>query len=358
MEKDKLPPIPTPASQRWREFRIQILPFLVFLLVLTGIVYLWKSYVQPVGVIGYADTNLVNVTSLQDGVISELFVERFQNVTNGQLIAIVANTDPELIKAQIESVQADIKMLAARNATDEQRTDQDYREFQQDLFALRVAQASDQILANAANDEYQRVLATFKTGSASQSQLDAEKARLDRYAALLEERGRQIKDRQNALEQMAAKRKTSDGDPFAEGVAKKAAELELMLKPSHLRAPISGMVSIVHHVKGERILRGMPIVSINDPETRRIIAYIRQPVTRVPSTNDSVTITTRTQTRQTARSQIIRVGSQLEPINPALFAADSKRMEVGLPIVVSVPPGIQLVPGEYLNLHIDYHPPK
>jgi hypothetical protein len=78
----------------------------------------------------------------------------------------------------------------------------------------------------------------------------------------------------------------------------------------------------------------------------------------VPSTNDSVTITTRTQTRQTARGQIIRVGSQLEPINPALFAADSKRMEVGLPIVVSVPSGMQLVPGEYLNLHIDYHPPK
>jgi multidrug resistance efflux pump len=358
MDNDKLPPIPTPALQRWREFRIQVLPFVVFLAVLTSIVYLWKSYVQPVGVIGYADTNMVNVTSLQDGTIAELFVDRFETVTSNQVIAVVINTDPELIKAQIESVQADIKILAARNAVDEQRTDQAFREFQQELFKLRVDQASDQVQAILATNEYQRVLALFTAGTASQSQLEAEKAKLDRYAALLEERGRQIEDRQKSLDELAARHKTNESDPFAEGVAKKATELELMLKPSTLRAPISGMVSIVHHVKGERILRGMSIVSINDPETRRIIGYIRQPVTRVPSTNDSVTITTRTQTRQTARGQIIRVGSQLEPINPALFAADSKRMEVGLPIVVSVPSGMQLVPGEYLNLHIDYHPPK
>jgi multidrug resistance efflux pump len=354
MEKDKLPPIPTPASQRWREFRIQILPFVVFLGVMSGIVYLWKSYVQPVGVIGYADTNQVNVTSLQDGVISELFVERFQNVASNQVIAIIANTDPELIKAQIESVQADIKILAARNAVDEQRTDQAYREFQQELFKLRVDQATDRVQAFLASNEFRRVEKLFNQGSESLANLEVEKAKLDTYATLLEERGQQIEDLQKSLDTLAAKRQSGDGDPFAEGIAKKAAELELMLKPSTLKAPISGMISLVHHVKGERILRGTPIVSINDPETRRIIGYIRQPVARVPSTNDWVTITTHTQTRQQARGQIIHVGSQLEPINPALLAPDSKRMEVGLPIVVSVPSGVQLVPGEYLNLQINY----
>src|SRR5215510_6350848 len=104
MEKEKLPPIPTPVSQRWREFRIQILPFMVFLGAIAGIFYLWRTYVQPVGVIGAAETNLVNVTSLQDGLIQQLYVERFQTVTQGQPIAMIVNTDPELIKAQVESV--------------------------------------------------------------------------------------------------------------------------------------------------------------------------------------------------------------------------------------------------------------
>ncbi len=356
MEKDKLPPIPTPASQRWREFRIQILPFVVFLTVLTGIVYLWRSYVQPVGVIGYADTNLVNVTSLQDGMISELFVERFQNVTTNQVIAIIVATDPELIKAQVESVQADIKMLAARNAVDQQRTDQAYRQFRQELLKLRVDQATDQVNAILASNELRRVETLYKEGSASLASVESERAKRDAFAASLGERGKQMVDLQKSLDELSEKQKSGEPDVFAEGVEKKAKELELMLKPSILRAPINGMVSMVHHVQFERILRGMPIVSITDPETRRIIGYVRQPVVRVPSTNDFVTITTRSQPRQSARSQIVRVGAQLEPINPALLATDTKRVEVGLPIVVAVPDGIHLVPGEYINLFIDYNP--
>jgi multidrug resistance efflux pump len=356
MEKDKLPPIPTPVSQRWREFRIQVLPFVVFLSVLTGIVYLWRSYVQPVGVIGYADTNLVNVTSLQDGVISDLLVERFQNVSTGQVIAVVVNTDPELVKAQVDSALADIKMLAARNAVDVQRTDQNYREFIQQLLKLRVDQATDQINAILATNETQRVEDLFKLGTASLASLEAERAKRDAYAAALQERGKQMGDLQNSLDELASKGKAGQPDPFAEAIEKKTTELELMLKPSQLKSPINGMISMVHHVKNERILRGMPVVSISDPETRRIIAYVRQPVTRVPTTNDFATITTRSQPRQTARGPILHVGAQLEPINPALLATDSKRVEVGLPIMVAVPDGIHLVPGEYINLDINFNP--
>jgi multidrug resistance efflux pump len=355
MEKDKLPPIPTPVSQRWREFRIQVLPFVVFLLVLTGIVYLWRSYVQPVGVIGYADTNLVNVTSLQDGIISELFVERFQNVTTGQVIAVVVNTDPELVKAQVESALADIKILAARNAVDQQRTDQAYRVLIQDGLKLRVDQSTDKINFILATDQAKREETLYKEGTSSLAALEAIRAKRDAYAAALEERGKQMVDLQKSLDELAAKGKTGEPDPFAEGIEKKAKELELMLKPSQLKSPINGMVSMVHHVKNERILRGMPVVSISDPETRRIIGYVRQPVSIVPTTNDFVTIVTRTQPRQTARGQILRVGGQLEPINPSLLASDSKRVEVGLPILVEVPPAIHLVPGEYVNLVIEYN---
>ena len=354
MEKDKLPPIPTPASQRWREFRIQFLPILVFALLLFGIVYLWKSYVQPVGVIGYADTNLVNVTSLQDGLISDLYVERFQNVTTGQVIAVVVNTDPELVKAQIESVQADIKVLAARNAVDEKRTQQSFQQFRQDLFTHQVQQRVDIVNWMLASNETKRIEILFTQGSSSAANVEAETAKRDAYAAAIEERGKQMAELAKSLADLTEKQKAGEPDAFAEAIEKKTKELGLMLQPSRLRAPINGMVSMVHHIKGERILRGMPIVSIIDPETRRIIGYIRQPVTMVPTTNDSVTITTRSQPRQSARGQILRVGAQFEPINPALLVTDSKRVEVGLPILVSIPSGISLVPGEYVNLIIDY----
>lgn len=354
MEKEKLPPIPTPVSQRWREFRIQVLPFVLFLSLLVGIVYLWKSYVQPVGIIGSAETNLVNVTSLQDGMVSELFVERFQNVTTGQVIAIVANTDPELIKAQIESVQADIKVLAARNEVDIQKADQSYRALRSELLGHKVAQAADKVNWINASNKLWRAEAEFKDKIGTAAAVDAALAERDSLAASIEERGKQIIDLDKSLTELAEKQQSNQPDPFAEAIAKKATELELMLKPSTLKSPINGMISMVHHVKGERILRGMPVVSISDPETKRIIGYIRQPVTEVPTTNDFVQITTRSQIRMVARGRILRVGAQFEPINPALLSPDSKRMEVGLPILVEVPPGIRLLPGEYVNLFVDH----
>jgi len=44
----------------------------------------------------------------------------------------------------------------------------------------------------------------------------------------------------------------------------------------------------------------------------------------------------------------------METINPSLLAPDNKRIEIGLPILVSVPDGIRLLPGEHVNLFIEF----
>ncbi len=186
--------------------------------------------------------------------------------------------------------------------------------------------------------------------------MDAARSECAALAASIEERGKQIADLDKSLAELSKKQGGAEQDVWAEAIDKKARELELMLKPTTLLAPINGMVSVVHHVKGERILRGMPVISISDPETRRIIGYVRQPVSVVPTTNDFVQITTRSQPKRTARGKILRVGAQMEPINPALLSLDAKRVEVGLPILVEVPPDIRLLPGEYVNLFVDYAP--
>ena len=59
---DPLPPIPTPPAQRWREFRIQVLPVVVFVGVLTAVVCMWKSYVVPSGVVGEFEAIRANIT--------------------------------------------------------------------------------------------------------------------------------------------------------------------------------------------------------------------------------------------------------------------------------------------------------
>ena len=67
---DPLPPIPTPPAQRWREFRIQVLPVVVFVGVLMAVVCMWKSYVVPSGVVGEVEAIRANITGVP-GTIAE-----------------------------------------------------------------------------------------------------------------------------------------------------------------------------------------------------------------------------------------------------------------------------------------------
>ena len=42
-DANPLPNIPIPVSAVWREFRIQVMPFLVFVAVIFGAICLWKT---------------------------------------------------------------------------------------------------------------------------------------------------------------------------------------------------------------------------------------------------------------------------------------------------------------------------
>jgi multidrug resistance efflux pump len=355
METTKLPPIPTPASQRWREFRIQVLPFVMFLAIIVAIVVLWKNYVQPIGVIGFAETNQVNVTSLTDGIIQALMVESFQVVTQGQPIAVVSGADSELIKAQTDSAKADLMVMADRMKSDNLRNNQNLHDANQRLQSFVIDQAADRNEWVLKSNEFWRAKSEFATKVISEADFDRAKTGFEIVTTKITEREKAISSQLDSLDIM---RKAAMDDHSSKSIDAaldaKSAEAEQMLKASTLRAPIDGMVSFVHHRKGERIIRGSSVATIVDPTARRVIGYVRQPVTLLPTTNDSVTIIKRTAPSAVAKGKIERIGAQFEFINPALLSSDTKRMEVGLPILVSVPPGFPLVPGEYVTLTIDY----
>ena len=350
--KDKLPPIPTPASQRWREFRIRVLPFIVFVALVAGIVALWRGFVQPAGIVGFAETNAVNVVATQDGLLSTLSVKRFQMVAKGQEIGLIISMDPDLLKAQIAAAQADIEVLRSRNMVDQDRTEQSFQQFRQDLLNHRVEQATARVNWIVASNSFRRTDELFKAGQESPARYDADKGAMDAIAATIEERDRQIDDLASSLAQLQSRRGASPTNAFDKAIEAKQRELEFLLKPSSVKAPIAGMISMVHHSGGERVLRGMPIVTISEPEANNVIGYMRQPIVSKPLTNALVQITTRSQPRIIALGHVVHVGAQLEPINPALLSADTRRMEVGLPILVSVPQGVRLTPGEFVDIVI------
>jgi len=351
MENEKLPPIPTPLSQRWREFRIQVLPFVVFVATLVAIVYLWRSIVQPTGMIGFVETNQVFVASLQDGLISEVYVQRFQEVKKDQPLCTVANTDPELITATIAAAKAELMVNIAKGDVDVARSRLNFQQLVNDLFVEKIKQAvrrADVIYAET------NMLATKElanTGVGARLQYEAALARWNSLKDEIKESDKYIADLEKSLETLKA-----GDDPIRasvlEAVRAKEKELELSLKPSLLKAPFDGMISIVHHQAGEKVLRGVPIITVSSPSATQIIGYVRQPIQRHPKVGDEVRVTTRTTPRVFAMAKILKVGAQLETLNPAWLSAETKRMEVGLPVVISLPKELDLLPGEFVDLSL------
>jgi len=86
MDSTTLPPIPTPPEQHWREFRIRLLPAFVFALVLASLFLTWSNFVQPVSIVGQVETNSVAIITTVPGLLTDLALNRFDEVTNGQIL--------------------------------------------------------------------------------------------------------------------------------------------------------------------------------------------------------------------------------------------------------------------------------
>lgn len=350
---DSLPPIPTPPGQRWREFRIQVVPGIMFLCILVSVVFLWRNFVQPVGVVGEVEAVKATVTSLGDGLLAELTVDRFEKVTNSQPIGKVVQADPDLLKASLAAIETDLKVMRARMSIDERQREQDYQQLRFDLLDQKVALATARVNLIQASNVFQRASLLYLKEVDSEAAYDLAKAQRDALQAEVEERGSLIKDLTETLQRLLLTEPPGEKDPIEEAIKAKELELEMTMKPTVLKAPIDGVVGLVYRRAGEKVIRGEPILTISSSQSDRIVAYIRQPIPAIlPTTNDIVLVRTRSFKRQTADAQILKVGAQMEPINPALLSTDSNRLEVGLPILVSLPLGLRLLPGEFVDISI------
>lgn len=355
MAKEPLPPIPTPLNQSWREFRIQIMPVVFFIVIIACVIFMWKDYVQPTSVIGQVESIQSTVASLQDGIVTSLSVDRFDTVTEGQIIGEIMRADPEMIKASLAAIQADLQVLKARMTVDEERRKFDFIQLRVDMMQERVDYEAAKARLVAAQNEYRRVKGLFDQGIENATIHDAALAERDSLQAEVNQREELIKNLESTIELMDNSGLVGEGDdPIEQAIAAKEKELSMMLEPLPMTAPRSGVVSTVFKRNGEKILRGEPILIISSTKGEHIIAYLRQPVTKVPAVNDKVDIHTRSRQRVHAEGQVLMVGAQMELINPTLLSMDSNYVELGLPVLISLPPGLNVRPGEPVDLHIHF----
>jgi multidrug resistance efflux pump len=352
---ERLSPIPTPASQLWRQLRLQYLPVVIYIAGLVGAYLLWKHWVAPPTLVGEAEAVRTELRAAQGGMLADLNVELLQPVKAGQRIGRVIVNDPKVLEASLAVIRAETEVLRTT-------TDMNFERLRLDWMSKRVEQVSLQSELQQAEATLARTTALHRIKLVTDEEYDQSRLTRDGISARLKAQSELISRIEPALQPTDVGANRTMPSAAVEGLraAMKQKDeqlrlIEAQLNPLPLIAPIDGVVTHLFRRSGEVVSGAEPILQISAVRSDRIIGFLRQPLPVEPKPGMEVEVRTRTLQRQMATSTIAQVGLQLEPITPTLLAAmrlpvSTVPTDFGLRIHVTVPAELGIRPGEYVDL--------
>ncbi|MEN9676171.1 MAG: hypothetical protein RIS76_2067 [Verrucomicrobiota bacterium] len=378
---EKLPHIPSPPGAAFREFRIAVVPGLVFAAVLVLAILTWRNYVGPSQLVGEVEAIRSLVSAPQAGQILDLRVSFLQRVSQGEILAILHPSDPRALAAKLELSRSRLELL--RESLDarlrQQNNDISYLQLRLDWMSQRTELASLKAQQAYFRSELtrQEQLMNFRqqpaipSTEASPAQVPSSRSPisvaeyqiaqrdLDSLNAQIEERGRLVQELEEGITRLQPEERRLEVEiPSAVKVALDFEEKELQLletqvKPLSVVAPMDGVVSSILRRSGENVVVGEALFTLSGDRPERVIAYLRQPLNLELRTNMAVEIRSRALHHDAGLGRILAVGTQLEPILPQLLprGTASNTLEYGLPVLVSLPVGLRVVGGEVVDLY-------
>jgi multidrug resistance efflux pump len=348
--------IPIPPSRRWSEFRIRLLPGLVFLVAGVAAFHLWNERVESSNLTGKVIGLEVELRSTEAGYLTQLQATRFQRVNAGDAIAQVVTTDPRVLEARLAVVLAEVEMIrhGMGPLDNYQRNVLNLEGMQMDLMRERIALASSSIERDRVSREFERARELRGRGLISEEEFERVQSELDMLALEIGERSELLDTMRGRIDGIA-NNAAPGGSATAAALRLQEERLRLIeaeLMPVTLEAPIDGVVSRVFRSGGERIAGGEPILVIQSRNPEYIVGYIPHPVRLEPVVGMSVVVRSRSGDREEFRSRIIEVGAQVEDMaEVADFPPRPGQItRTGLPVKIDLPTTVGLRPGEIVDL--------
>lgn len=359
-------PIPIPARERWRQFRITYLPVLTFALLVVTAGWLWKQYILPPTILGEVQATRATIVSAIDGTVADLKVELLQPVTNGQALAVVSALEPDQLEAELAAIEADLRLMQARMDLDKTRNLDAYSRLRLDLVTEQLNLELAKVRLTQAEAEFERAERLFESGFIARGQGIARNdfgydvALRDRNALRAEVAAREksiaeLKAALAQLEAAGAGRVDPRDTAIEHAITAQRERLSRLQGPVVLRSPIKGFVSAIHILAGQKVTAGMPILTVSAEKSSRIVAWVRQPISRRPNVGDVVQVRRVAPGQPIIEGKVVKVGTQLEQISPSAYPfapVATQRIEFGLPLIVEVGEFVELIPGEAVQVRL------
>jgi len=355
-------PIRIPWREHWRDARLRLLPVLVFTAAVISLGILWRDHVASPAILGQVEPVEARVSCYKPGVLAQLSVARFQKVKAGDPVGQVLVTEPKILASSLAVIQAEIEMLRVnmQPIAAQQRNAMNYSQLRLDWMRQRAQLAMAKVNLQLAEAELRRTTELYKEKLVSEQLYEQASSAQQRFQNEVRELGQLVEEQANNFEALqltnAIEISKITDQPLRAAIAAQEAKLRLTeaeLSPITLQAPVDGMVDLIFHRPGEALPAREPIVAIAAFSAVRIVSYLRPPVVDEPKVGSKVQVRTRGPHRQVGAAEIVEVGTQFEPIAPALQTPlKLVTIELGLPIGISLPQNLKIRPGELVDVRL------
>ncbi len=348
--------IPIPMARRLRLLRMRVLPLILFLTLVTIIINLWREHVLPVPLLGEAIANRAEIIAPRAGLVVQLYVQPFASVYHGDQLAVVMTTDPTLLEARLAVIRAEVDLMlqSLDPLVGRRRADLDYERLRVELMSRRAAKAEAEVRQLHAKNHLHRARKLNTEELISIAELEQVEA--DHNALTAEVAGHSgiVASLKAELERLEMPHSEESENTMLAAIRVHEERLRLVeaeLAPVTLRAPMDGQVGMIHRGTGEHVVAGEPLMTVMAETSDRVLAYLRQPIRVEPYIGQAVEISAPSRDRGTGIGRILHMAAQLEPL-PEVMLPTGRRSEKALPLVISLPPGIEVKPGEQLTLSL------
>ncbi len=355
MKVDPLPPIPSPPAHVWRQFRVRALPVVAFVVVSCLAVWLWSKNLANPLVMGTAQGLEADVSCPVDGTLSELRVLRFQEVREGDILALVNPARPEVLSNKLAVLRARMDVVRAEGGLDGGDKIR-YAQLHLDWMQERTDLAEFKAQLAWAEREFERVTKLVEDKIVDPSQYDIARRDAEQARQSVELKTATVEDTEAALRRLDPTTSAEDSPAVVAALNVLEQELRLAeatLEPIPIVSPIDGRVSEIRQLPGTTVTGGNPIIKVASPEVQYILGYVGQPLRVEPTLGMKVEVRSRGIHRMVGEAQITHVGPRIELFDaPLRVRGMGNAQERGLPIVVPVPPEMKLNlrPGELVDL--------
>jgi len=385
-------------------------PVAVWLGAVATVGWLFYQRTESFQIVGIAQSEVRQIASDCTARIVDVHVELFEPVTAGQTLAVL-NTVPasELtteaeLKTQVATAAAEIERLMASLIPTQEQLLQDHanlqinhadnaRRFALDVESARVhglqvqaaiADAEIELNALAVDLQATRQLVEKKLLSPLELeklrvQHDSVAKKIEDYRQELEQARQDQEQSQGRLDQYSQQQVPSPSiDEALDAIRKEAKVQEETMKglqaqiaamkvrtAVEIKSPIDGVVIPIHGRANEALLKrqgeesirragevvaaGDPILAVAQTEPTEIVAYANEQQVGFLERDMSVKLVKIRYPSQIAESQILSIGPTIELMPQRLWRSPTIP-QWGRPLVIRVPPGLSLVPGELVGI--------